>query len=80
MQVKSIKGTRSTATVLFEDSKAIVLTGELTTEPKFYADISSIKKWKPPFESDLTTEEVKKDIIKSVEEHSKTIEVKVVFD
>jgi hypothetical protein len=80
MKVKSIKGTRSTATVLFEDNKAIVLTGELTTEPKFYADISSIKKWEPPFENDLITEEIKKDIIKSVEDHSKTAEVKVVFD
>lgn len=51
MKVKSIKGTRSTVVILFEDDKNIVLTGELTTEPKFYADISSINKWGSPFDN-----------------------------
>lgn len=62
------------------DNKKIIVNGEVTTTPVFYADINSFKKWESPFENILITEEEKKRIIKLIEEESKNSKVPVVFD
>lgn len=60
------------------NDKSLLITGELTIN-KFYADISSIKKWESPFEEEVITENQKKEIIKVMEEYSKG-KIPVVFD
>jgi len=79
MNVKNIKGTRSTIEVEI-DNKQIIITGELTTTPIFYADIDSIKNWEPPYEQEPITENEKKEIISSIEKASKKGKIPVVFD
>lgn len=74
-----VYGTRSYIIVEY-DHRAIKISGELTTEPAFYADISSISNWEPPYESIIVTEEEKQDLIKKVVEVTKSHEVRVYFD
>ncbi|MDR6969175.1 16S rRNA G966 N2-methylase RsmD [Flavobacterium arsenatis] len=80
MKVKKITGTRDAVRIEFEDAKILLLTGELTITPEFYADIFSIIKWDPPFENEIITEDIKKQIIKSVEDYNKSTEIPIIFD
>lgn len=42
-------------------NKAVKVSRELTFSPQvFYADLSSLKKWEPPFDNELLTEIEKK--------------------
>lgn len=79
MEIKDIKGTRSEIFVYIDD-KVLTITGELTTIPVFYADISSINKWNPPFESIEISEVEKKEIISLIEDKSKNSAVPIVFE
>lgn len=79
MNVKNINGTRSTIEVEI-DNKQIIITGELTTTPIFYADIDSIKNWEPPYEQEPITENEKKEIISSIEKASKKGKIPIIFD
>ncbi|OJX32931.1 MAG: hypothetical protein BGO86_13170 [Chryseobacterium sp. 36-9] len=72
--------TPSKMKVTVDDKREIYISGEGTTEPKFYADIISIKKWEPPFDNEEITEELKNQIIKTIEKESKKRKVPVVFD
>jgi hypothetical protein len=79
MRINEIIGlTRGTIKVKI-DNKEIFITGELTMD-KFYADLLSIKKWEPPFENDVITESIKKDIVSSIERETKNAEIPIVFD
>lgn len=80
MKIKKITGTRDSVRIEFEDAKILHLTGELTITPEFYADIFSITKWDPPFENEIITEDVKKQIVKSVEDYNKRTEIPIIFD
>lgn len=75
-----IIGGRSYIRVFTEEGKEIVIQGELTMAPKFYADFSSIKKWEPPFENDFLSEDMKRKLaFQIINESNKTI-VPVVFE
>lgn len=80
MKIISIEGSRSSVKIEFEDGKKIILTGELTMTPIFYADISSLQHWEPPFENDKINENIKLNLIKTVEEYSKTKGIPIIFD
>jgi hypothetical protein len=41
------------------DHRSVKISGELTTTPAFYADLSSIKNWEPPYENVAITNEEK---------------------
>lgn len=79
MNIKSIKGTRSAIEVEI-DNKQIIITGELTTTPVFYADINSIKHWKPPYENEIITATERNEIIQAIERESKNKKVPIIFD
>lgn len=64
-----ITGTRSHIRVEI-DGKVILINGELTTIPAFYADIKSIKNWEPPYENEEITEEEKAELIRKITEES----------
>ena len=80
MKIKYSILTPSKMKVTVDDKREVYITGEGTTEPKFYADIISIKKWEPPFDNEEITEEVKTQIIKVIENDSKKRKVSVVFE
>lgn len=60
--------------------KRLIVSGELTTTPAFYADIISIKKWETPYENTSITEDEKNIIINTIAEDSKDKPVKIYFD
>ncbi|TWP23457.1 hypothetical protein ETU10_06930 [Apibacter muscae] len=63
------------------DNKKMVLTGEGTTTPAFYADIKSMKNWEPPYENEKITELEKQEIIKVIEQMSqKQGEIPIYFE
>lgn len=63
------------------DNKSIELTGELTTTPVFYADTSSFKNWKHPFEKTEISESEKKEIIDFITKDSSSQgNTKIIFD
>jgi glutaredoxin len=62
------------------DEKKVLIQGEGTTEPKFYADARSLEKWEPPYENQNITAQEKHAIISAIEEKSKNSKVPVVFD
>jgi hypothetical protein len=62
------------------EGKSLIITGELTCTPAFYADISSIQCWEPPFENEIIDENTKKWIIDSIIKYAKDKEIKVYFD
>jgi hypothetical protein len=79
MEIKNITGTRGTITVEIDD-KMIIITGELTITPVFYADIDSIKKWESPHDNVEISEKDKLEIIRLIEEKTKDAKVPIVFD
>jgi len=72
--------TPSSMKITVDDKKVVYIVGEGTTEPKFYADVDSIKNWEPPYEQEPITENEKKEIISSIEKASKKGKIPVVFD
>ncbi|MBE9468860.1 MAG: hypothetical protein IMY72_11170 [Bacteroidetes bacterium] len=75
-----ITGTRSHIRVEIE-GKVILINGELTTTPAFYADIKSIKKWEPPYDQEEITEEEKTKLIQIItEESQKEGNIRVYFE
>lgn len=74
-----ITGTRSQITVEIND-KVLIIEGELTTTPSFYADINSIKKWEPPNDGVIISDEDKKTIIEKIIKESEKKGVKIIFD
>lgn len=73
-----IIGTRSYMIVEIKDRKVKIL-GELTSAPAFYASVSTIENWEPPFEKIEITEEEKKEIVKEVLAHNNP-EFKIYFE
>jgi predicted transport protein len=65
-----ITGTRSTVTIE-ENGKKLILSGELTTEPSFYADRDSIQYWVTENGKISITEEEKLDLINRIIEESR---------
>jgi hypothetical protein len=65
--------------VIIED-KSLIITGELTLIPAFYADISSIKSWEPPFEKEMIDEKTREWIIQSIIEYTQDKDIKIYFD
>ncbi|MDM1044322.1 hypothetical protein HX004_05645 [Myroides sp. 1354] len=72
--------TPSTMKIIVDNKKEMYIQGEGTTEPKFYADIDSIKNWEPPYEQEPITENEKKEIISSIEKASKKGKIPIIFD
>ena len=62
------------------EGKKMLVTGEITIAPIFYADISSMKKWEPPYESIFITEFERDEIIEGITSKSKKTKIPVVFD
>lgn len=52
------------------DNRTMLLTGEGTITPAFYADIKSMKNWEPPYENEKITESEKQEIIEVIEKMS----------
>ncbi|WP_109852760.1 Imm74 family immunity protein [Aquimarina sp. AU58] len=75
-----IKGGRSYIRVEIEKGKEIVIHGELTMTPEFYADFDSIKKWEPPFDKETITTEDKKSLALRIMSESKDTSVPVIFE
>ena len=71
-------GTRSYILVEF-DHRTVKISGELTSTPAFYASISSIKNWEPPFENIEITDEEKKQIVERVSNEDNG-ELKIIFE
>lgn len=80
MKVEYIINTPFTMKILIDGEKEILVTGEGTTIPEFYADKSSLKNWQPPYDSTPITRHEKEEIIKIVEKMSQKGKVKVIFD
>lgn len=74
-----ITGTRSYILVEF-DHRTVKIKGELTTTPKFYADIKSIKNWEPPFDGFAISEDEKNQIIEAVLKENATNKTQIVFE
>ncbi len=75
-----ITGTRSHIRVEIE-GKVILINGELTTTPAFYADIKSIRKWESPYDNEEISEAEKTElIIKITEESKKEGNIRVYFE
>lgn len=72
--------TPSTMKIIVDNKKEMYIQGEGTTEPKFYADIDSIKNWEPPYEQEPITENEKKEIISSIEKASRKGKIPIIFD
>ena len=70
--------TRSFILVEF-DHRTVKISGELTSAPAFYASISSIKNWEPPFENIEITDEEKKQIVERVSKENRG-ELKIIFE
>lgn len=62
------------------EGKSLIITGELTTTPIFYADINSIKKWEYPHNEIIINDEERENIIKQIQEKTKDAVVKIIFD
>ncbi|WP_369049341.1 Imm74 family immunity protein [Tenacibaculum sp. UWU-22] len=60
--------------------KSLIITGELTTTPIFYADINSIKNWEYPHNKIIINDEERENIIKQITEKTKDAAVKIIFD
>jgi hypothetical protein len=59
--------------------RVAMISGELTFEPPvFYADLTSLKNWEPPFENESVKDEQKKEIITVIERSSSP--TKIVFE
>jgi len=80
MKVTKFEGIGRDLIKVYFDKKYILITGELTMTPIFYANISSIVKWESPYEKETIDENVKKEIIESIQNYTKDSKVKVVFD
>lgn len=76
--IKIIGINRGKIRVVIND-KSLIITGELTTTPIFYADINSIKNWEYPYTKAITKEE-KQEIINLVTEETKDSAIKIIFD
>lgn len=64
--------------IVFNEKK-VVISGELTTSPVFYADILSLVKWEMPDNKYISEEEII-EIIEFITYDSSTQKVKVLFD
>lgn len=64
--------------IVFNDKK-VVVSGELTATPVFYADIISLVNWEIPDNAPISEKE-KKEIIDYITNDSSTKKVKVLFD
>lgn len=72
--------TPSVMKVLVDGKKELLILGEATLTPVFYAYKNSIKSWEPPFETiPLTAIEIT-EIIRQIQKISRTREVKVIFE
>ncbi|SDD28373.1 Imm74 family immunity protein [Williamwhitmania taraxaci] len=61
--------------------KKILIMGEATLTPAFYADIKSIKKWESPYDKEEITEEEKTELIQRItEESQKEGNIRVYFE
>lgn len=61
------------------DGKSLIITGELTTTPIFYANINSIEYWEFPYNKKVTEEE-KQKIINIITEETKNSAIRIIFD
>lgn len=62
------------------NNKELIITGEVTVTPIFYADIKSIKKWETPFENEIISETEKQEIIRLITEESSKTKIPIIFD
>ncbi|WBX98253.1 Imm74 family immunity protein [Chryseobacterium gambrini] len=79
MEIKNITGTRGSITVQIDD-KIVIINGELTVTPIFYADRDSIKNWEVPYENVEISEKDKLEIIRLIEEKTRDAKVPIIFD
>jgi len=73
-----ITGTRAYILAEF-DHRTVKIAGELTTTPAFYASISSIKNWEPPYNNMVVTIEEKKEIIRRITYQNES-DFKIIFE
>lgn len=74
-----ITGTRNTL-IIETEGKKLIIKGELTVTPAFYADSDSIEYWEPPYDNIKISEEDKLRIIEEVKKYNENQEVKIVFE
>jgi hypothetical protein len=74
-----ITGTRSTVTIE-ENGKKLILSGELTTEPAFYADRDSMQYWLTEKGNVSITEDEKTELILRITEESRKRNFPINFD
>lgn len=61
--------------------KKVVISGEVTLTPIFYANINDLNYWQYPFDKEKITEEEKKKIIDFITDDScREGETKIIFD
>lgn len=79
MLIKDIKGTRSYVTVYLED-RSIVIQGELTLTPAFYANKNSISKWNEPYQNIVITDKEKDELVQKIIQFTDNLEIKILFE
>ena len=63
------------------DNKSVIISGEVTIIPVFYADMNSFCNWNYPFDKEKITEIEKKEIIDFITIDScRDGETKIIFD
>lgn len=80
MKVTKFEGLGRGLIKVWFDDKSILISGELTMTPKFYADIFSIKNWEYPFDKEEITDKKRIEIINAIEDFSKKGKIPVVFE
>lgn len=74
-----ITGTRSSLKIEI-DNKVLLITGELTTTPAFYADINSIKFWQTPNGDIPISNEERELLIVQIADEGKRKSMPIFFD
>lgn len=65
---------------VFFNEKKLIISGEATLTPAFYADINSIKNWEPPFENISVKEQERDEIIQRITNETSNSNFKIFFD
>jgi hypothetical protein len=66
---------------IYYDSKTVIVSGEVTITPIFYANINDFHYWNHPYDNVKITEEEKQEIIDFITNEScKDRETKILFD
>jgi hypothetical protein len=62
------------------NDRKIIISGELSSNNIFYADIKSLTQWEPPFNKETLSVQLIQDLINKIEFYSTDKQIKILFD